>query len=795
MNSGVGSSAAGYTRGETANLALNLFPAALSSPSATVWSGLYPGPERAEAIELDQPGVVTWRDSDDGSRMYLWHRTNNFVPPAGFVAVTVRFEESPQLFQRLIENAVEARLEELGFQPKSGGWVNYGRQSILAEVPSLASAATESIGIYPKIIAEVFFTKTATGVVSIGLVVDVLYTTRMDVTAAEWVNAGLGDSLRRQYVALVAGTTEALRFPDYVGRVVGRIEAVRSDTCVLTDLRDTGLSVAPLSAVAPEPTRMNLSLYLSARYEKAFATGEKELIGKLRALVRPRNRHKFASGLVLNRLQPKDSPYADEGLQVLPGVHVRFSQMVRTGAEFPVRRLTGPEYSFDQAGSKFGLRADAGIQRYGPYDQQRMRQMPLRVLVVAPADNQGDVKLAIQKLLGGVNTPRTVFTGLKGMYRLEQLTLSFAFAASANMKDYAETVHRAIREAPTPSGGGPTFHLVLTVIREAHRALPDSENPYYQTKALALTTEGIPTQAVTVEKLRQSDGNLQYILNTLAVACYAKLGGTSHVLKLPPADKDGPTELIFGIGRSGGSTRECGRFHDREGTVGFATVFRANGEYLYNDSTPYCDDANYEIALEETIRRTVERVAAFEQLPDGSELRLIFHVPRRPGRREEGPILNAVGKLPRFRITFALIHVNDDHRMQLFDLSNERPVGKQGNPKPEAAYLPARGLAVSLGPRERLVTFIGVDQYRGNGSPAPLRITLDKRSTFTDIDYLTQQLYLLSFMSMRSLNPGIAPVSVAYAENVAHLTGHLRGVQQWTVELIRQKLGRKLWFV
>jgi len=224
-------------------------------------------------------------------------------------------------------------------------------------------------------------------------------------------------------------------------------------------------------------------------------------------------------------------------------------------------------------------------------------------------------------------------------------------------------------------------------------------------------------------------------------------------------------------------------------------VFRANGEYLYNDSTPYCDDAQYEEALETTIRRTIERVAAFENLPDGAPLRLIFHVPRRPGRREEQPILNAVGKLPRYDIKFALVHVNDDHHLQVFDLTNKSPHGLYGSPKPEATYLASRGLAVTIGPRERLLTFIGVDQYRGNGSPSPLRITLDKRSTFTDIEYLTQQLFLLSFMSVRSLNPGIAPVTIAYAERLAQLTGQLRGVQQWTVELIQQKLGRKLWFI
>lgn len=424
-----------------------------------------------------------------------------------------------------------------------------------------------------------------------------------------------------------------------------------------------------------------------------------------------------------------------------------------------------------------------------------MARKQLRLLVVVPAEHVGETKLAMQKLTGGVSTSKNVFTGFKKMYRLSELQVTYAVAATANMKDYAEAVNRSVREAPPPEAGEPHFHMLLTVIREAHRNLPTSENPYYQTKALALITEHVPTQAITIEKLRQNDENLQYILNTMAVACYAKLGGTSHVLKLPKPDDSSPTELIFGIGRSTGSTRESGRYGDREQTVGFATVFRANGEYLYNDSTPYCDDDKYEEALEETIRRSIERVAAFEQLPDGAPLQLIFHVPRRPGRREEQPILNAVGKLPRFDIKFALVHVNDDHRMQLFDLSNTSPMSRYGGAKPEAAYLPPRGMAVTIGPRERLVTFIGVGQYRGNGSPAPLRITLDKRSTFTDIEYLTQQLYLLSFMSVRSLNPGIAPVTISYAERLAQLTGQLRGVQQWTVELIQQKLGSKLWFI
>jgi hypothetical protein len=241
--------------------------------------------------------------------------------------------------------------------------------------------------------------------------------------------------------------------------------------------------------------------------------------------------------------------------------------------------------------------------------------------------------------------------------------------------------------------------------------------------------------------------------------------------------------------------RPGGRFGDSEETIGFATVFRANGEYLYNDSTPYCEGSSYEAELEETIKRAVSAVAGFEALQDGAKLRLIFHVPRRAGRKEELAILNAVGKMPRFKIEFALLHINDDHHIQVFDTANVQPQSRLGAPKPEGKFLAPRGLSIGIGPRERLVTFVGVDQYKGNGLPLPLRVTLDRRSTFKDIDYMAQQLYSLAFMNVGSLTPAAQPATILYAEKLARLTAHLRGIQKWTVDLITRYLGRKLWFI
>jgi len=510
----------------SAPLTLNFFTATLSNDTVTVWCGLYGDAHTTAAIAASAPGVVTWRDPDEGTRLYLWHPKGTFTPPSGFSPVTVRLRESPRLFERLIEDAVFARLIELGFQEKSGGWVNYGKPSLLTQVPALASAVKEEIGIYPKVIAEVFFTKTAADEVVIGLVVDVLYTTRMQISAAEWRAAGLDSALRGMYVNLLPGTAEAIRFPEHIDRCVGRIDGVRGENCVLADVRDPGFATVPLTSVAPEPTRTNLGTYLAARYARAFDAGEKALLHHLRELVRPRTRYKFARGLVLDRLQAPDSPYADDGLSILPGVTVRFGDMVSTRSEtFPLRRLTVPEFSFDQSGDKYSRRIDEGLQRHGPYDQQRMSRQVLRLLVVVPKEHAGEAKVAVQKLLRGVPTKKNVFTGLTQMYRLQNLQVSYAIAEGVAMRDYAEAVTRAVREAPTPELGAPRFHMLLTVIRESHRNLPTSENPYYQTKALALITEGVPTQAVTVEKLRNSDDHLQYILNTMALACYAKLGG------------------------------------------------------------------------------------------------------------------------------------------------------------------------------------------------------------------------------------------------------------------------------
>ncbi len=241
--------------GEHSPLVLNFFPATFSSETINCLCGPWAGSEGADSIRRANPGAVTWRDRENGRALYLWHPDRPLVEkPPGFNEVTINLEESPQIFQRMLFNAVERRLTTLGFTQKGSGFVNYSKPSLLASIPALATA-DRRIGVYPKILLDILFTKTALDELVIGLVVDVVYTTRMDLSAAEWVAAGISAELPGKYVTLLPDSPEARLHPACASKVIGQIDGIRGNACVLLDLREPSLAQLPLTSVAPEPTR------------------------------------------------------------------------------------------------------------------------------------------------------------------------------------------------------------------------------------------------------------------------------------------------------------------------------------------------------------------------------------------------------------------------------------------------------------------------------------------------------------------------------------------------------------
>ena len=562
------------------SLCMNFFRARFPAPAVSVWVGAWQSRGHAEALRQSISGLMTWRDQEDTDRLYCWHPEVALAEaPHGFTSVTVALDENPRLFQRLLDDAVGRQLSRLGFRFRKGGYVNLTRKNVLAEIPALSESVSEKIGIYAKLVIDFLFTKNASNELVHGLIVDVHFTTKLEIPVSEWIAADLEKELYDSYVVLLPDAPEAGDHPELADRLLGRMVDIRDGRAVLSDCRAPGLTDISLDSIAPEATRRNLELYLDARYQKNQSSRGR-IQQKLDKLLRPKERLRLIDAVVMQRLLPKRDPR--HGLSVLPDLNVQLERCARIGNEhFPCRVLTKPDFSFDQAGDKLDNRIDSGLINYGPYDSEAMGDRAMRVLVVAPRKMEGGVRSALGKIRSGIRTREKVFAGLKRMYRLSRLELIPAWADVSSlspMSGYAEAIKEAIEKAATSK----PFDLVLTVLEESHAALPTSENPYYQTKALVLTLQGIPTQAIHIETLQRPDKNLQYVLNNLCLACYAKTGRTSHVLRLTEAE-DPPTELVFGVGRS--VTRRT-RLGEAEETIGFATVFRANGEYLYHDATP-----------------------------------------------------------------------------------------------------------------------------------------------------------------------------------------------------------------
>lgn len=108
-------------------------------------------------------------------------------------------------------------------------------------------------------------------------------------------------------------------------------------------------------------------------------------------------------------------------------------------------------------------------------------------------------------------------------------------------------------------------------------------------------------------------------------------------------------------------------------------------------------------------------------------------------------------------IEFALVHVNRDSPLWIVD-------ERRNNLR-----LPERGVVVELAERDwLLVTGAG-----RQGDRHPLRIALDDRSTFTDMNRIVEQVYGFTAVSWRTLTKSREPVTITYGRLLAHEVGKL----------------------
>lgn len=488
-----------------------------------------------------------------------------------------------------------------------------------------------------------------------------------------------------------------------------------------------GVSVeAPARCLRPEVSRSSLEHYLSHLRLASHREIQQRLDRVANSYQRPEMQWRCLERLrdILNSFTVFCSTTATLASPVVATASEAVSSPTAPSLLSP---LPAPTLNFQYGAPQTGQGAAAGLRRHGPYDLKIVsRRDSIRAVVLCPRAFQDGAQRLVSALRQGI----TGFPGMERLYRLHSVTPEIRLLKDSTARAYREAAAEIGREQPD---------IVFLVVGYADRYAAVGENPYLAAKAL-LANLNIASQAVTIETLRQTEASLRWAVDSIALQAYAKIGNVPYVLH----DPAGVRELVIGIGRSDVYDPQ-GRFHKQ--LFGAAAAFRQDGDFLFAGSTALVSDREtYEEVLAKLLADFMDR---FEHQQGAPPDRLILHVFKRTGRKELGAVKRALdGRSTRF----ALVHVNRDTPLWMVKVIQ----GQFAAPEP--------GAVVALGEQDRLLVAGDANQTR---NLHPLRVTLDRASTFQDMDRITAQIHGFTASSLRGFHRAHEPCTILYGRLLA----------------------------
>lgn len=429
-----------------------------------------------------------------------------------------------------------------------------------------------------------------------------------------------------------------------------------------------------------------------------------------------------------------------QGQDISPGVAVAAceSRYLPYGGKSLITNLTfnKPKRYYRNAIEGKTGRYNDQVKALAPYSGPTNTQ-GTRIVAIVPKAFEGSASDFLKR----------VSEKLKNTYHLKDVTITPILIDQPILEDYRKGIYAKSFEG---------IDLAIILISENHENLPPNISPYYYCKAKFIG-QSIPTQEVQIETLRKS--GLEYIIENVSLNIFAKLGGTPWVIETPKALEQ---EIIVGIGST----------QDKQGTavLGIANIFDYTGAYFVGECIPATGFEDYSSKLE---------VAVFNQMSQviqdiNEEIRVVFHIYKTPSINYEIKAMqNVITRLRCNSIKVAYVHVGYGHNFRLYN--------NDGNSDNQKGYY------VHISDSEALVNFTD----KGN---TPLKIAVDRRSTFTDIYYLSQQAYWFSHLSFHGYLPAKRSVTIAYPQKMAQLTEKLKMVEGWDYEIL-QNVGNTLWFL
>jgi argonaute-like protein implicated in RNA metabolism and viral defense len=389
-------------------------------------------------------------------------------------------------------------------------------------------------------------------------------------------------------------------------------------------------------------------------------------------------------------------------------------------------------------------------------------------------------------LRDGIPGQKGFQSGMTKTFGLLNPRFEFVAVDTSSSGTSADRYRRAISDA-LAQGDLPDAALVIVTDQDGD--LPDPANPYLHSKAMLLMA-GVPTQEARLSTVTRRQHELQYVLQNVAVALYAKMKGVPWTVDQDLTIAD---ELVIGIGTAELSES---RTAERQRYVGITTVFRGDGNYLLGQLSREASYADYPTVLRDSTRDVIEEIKKRNGWQPDDTVRLIFHAARPPRNVDFARLMSdavrAVGR--KQHVECAFLTVSHDHPFTLFDTSQP---GKETAKGRKGQLAPDRGLIVQTGRYSRLVNTSGVTLVKRAGLPLPrpLQVHLRRGSTFTDLHYLSEQVLKFTGLSWRSTQPAADPVTIYYSELIARLLGRLKAVPDWSPALLDARLRTSKWFI
>jgi len=450
--------------------------------------------------------------------------------------------------------------------------------------------------------------------------------------------------------------------------------------------------------------------------------------------------------------------------------------------------LKNPPFIFDHAATKVeNKNADTGLNNFGPWDSITFDCKSPHIVGICAKKNRGSFTEFLAKLINGDPNSQWFKKGLQKKYDLNNVTYEVFDISNCDYVGYDNVISQ-LNTKPD---------LVMMEIPESFKKMKIEENPYYRLKAKLLTFE-IPFQFIIESKVRYPNDAL---LNTIGLQIYAKLGGTPWVL---PSTRSIDRELIIGIGNSLIRNNSY-KGSEKNRVVGITTFFSSDGQYLLSNKAKDVPYSEYFNELLKTLKDAFVHLKEIQGWRNNDTIRLIFHIFKPIKNIEFEVICKLMESFPEFKIQFAFVTISKKHPYKFYEASQSGVI--KGNQK-LGEFTPLRGANVILDSTSCLVQMLGANEIKtdlhGASSPILIKIitpqgNFDKSSLndmlFTDIQYITQQIFSFTYLSWRSFLPKELPATMLYAELIANLLGRLRKINGWQPDVLNFKLKQKKWFL